>query len=760
VAWRAWPADPGPAAPRAEVALEPVAERPARRASAPEQEATRVAVAAGEREGDRAALDAGATLDAHVRWGGDGLDAAGIRLVVYPHADERPDLRARRGATDAGGRARFEGLAPGPYWLYTDRGGRTEVALSSGETRALAVVLAAGVDVDGVVVDGAGRPVPDAEIWLSRNLGAGWLAGEVAARAGPAGEFFLRSVAPEQAVGAFAPGFAPCLLEALREKRWPADDPRLRLTLVLERAGASLEGRVLDPTRAPVASALVAFGGAGIALVPRAEGGFGQVPTPRAVVTDELGRFRADGLEPGSILVSVLAEGFPIACVEATASAASAEFLEVVLERGVTISGIVRDPAGRPAPARIRASTAGEVQGGCPFSLPGTRSGADGAFALELVTRGAITLSAKHDSDERLRARVTRSIPDGTLETWDIVLEEAPHIAGRAVDGDGQGLARWKLKARSGSVSTGLETDDEGRFVLVVREPAEAWTLELVRESTVHDRAEDVRAGDEVVLVGRREEELGRIAGAFSDVAGRVPPGERVSARLMSEDTAEIPSADLVDGRFAFEAVSPGKYRVDVLTAALVLARSDWFDLAPGTSLDIGLLASRMAGSLLVEFTVPPGCTLPEEGAYVSGPMGETWRSLVRRDGSWRMDGLNPGRHALTTFFPSLALQHGSFEVQEGLETRLTVVLERGAERRLAFVPPPGRTCRSADVFLRLEGWELSLPVFGMERPELTLCLAPGRYELEASACGLSARGAFDVPDGSLEPAELAFELR
>jgi hypothetical protein len=202
-------------------------------------------------------------------------------------------------------------------------------------------VIAAGVDVAGLVVDRQGRPVPGAEIWLSRVsrfLGDGWLAGDVVARADSDGTFFLRSVGPKQDIGAFAPGFAPALLEELEERSWTPNDPRARVTLVLEREGAFLEGRVVDEVGAPVPGARVAFGHAGMPELPRADGRFGRGPTPRAVTSDELGRFRADWLQPGPTPVFVLAEGFALAHVEAEASIASAEPVVVALARGATLT--------------------------------------------------------------------------------------------------------------------------------------------------------------------------------------------------------------------------------------------------------------------------------------------------------------------------------------------------------------------------------------------------------------------------------------
>lgn len=719
-------------------------------------------VVVGYESSDSEEATAGATLLVHAVFERDGRDAADVGITVMPVDDPQRDLHTTRARTDSNGRARFEDCAPGALAVYTDRGGRSEVQLSAGATQELELAIATGVDVTGVVVDGLGRPVPGAEIWLSRvsrYLGDGWLAGDVVARASGDGMFFLPSVGPRQSVGAFAPGFAPALLSDLKEMSWPEDDPQVRLTLVLDREGALLEGRVVDELGAPVPGAWVAFGHAGMDDLPRADGRLGHGPTPRAMATDELGLFRADWLAPGPTPVFVLADGFALARVDAAATSPGGAPIVITLSHGATIAGAVRNSALQPVPGVEVSVLQADGLLACPFQLPKTASSAEGTFELECVPTGEVTLSARSRSDPRLRARATRTIAEGATESWDLMLETVPSITGRAVDAAGRGLAGWTLYAGAGSVGMSSETDDEGRFVLVVRDAAEAWRLELRRAGVVHDRKENVHAGDVVELVSRGLEELGRVEGTFVDAAHRVSDGERVFARLVYEASPGWPSVDLAGGGFLFESASPGRCRVRVQTADRLLAQSEAFDLAPGASFDVGLLSSQPSSSLAVEFLAPAGVALPDGCAYVSIE-GEEARLLVRTGDEWRADDVDPGRGYLATYFPGLAMEHRTFDMEAGRETRLNVTLERGVKRTLVLVPPTGTTCPEADLRVRGRTSEFTWPLHGGNELAATLTLAPGTYEIEITTpVGLSARGMLEIADLSLEHDRVVFDL-
>jgi hypothetical protein len=443
--------------------------------------------------------------------------------------------------------------------------------------------------------------------------------------------------------------------------------------------------------------------------------------------------------------------------MEVLASAESTEPVLVRLARGATIAGRVRDPEGEPCSR----ATVSAQRSGSPFSTPQTATSADGVFRLDHVSAGEVALWARHASDSSLQARSTLLVAEGSTESVEIVLASVPHIRGRAEDGAGNALVGWEVVAHSQglggmSVSSSSETDDEGEFLVLVRQPADSWTLELSREGVVHDRAEGARAGDEIVLVAPGQEALGRIAGTFVDAAARVPAGARVTARLVLEDGESHSPAELVNGRFAFESVLPGRYRVHVRTADSGLADSDVFDLQAGANVDVGVLASRGTGSLAVEFLAPSDVALPEGCAFVDG-----LRPLVRADQEWRVAEMEAGAHWLSTAFPQLGMEQRRFEIEEGRETNLIVELERGVERTLVFTPAPGIPCSSVGVTLRTADWELACPVFGAERLELTLTLSPGVYTIEAAGdAGLGARGVLEIPDLTVTSAEVVYVLR
>ncbi len=722
----------------------------------------------------------GAELSVHVTWERGGGEAEGVGLTLWPVDDPAPDLHARARETGAAGRARFEGLAAGSYALHTDRETEERVELAAGEERALELVLPSGVDVEGLVIDGEGRPVADAEIWLEHEHGTGLLGGRVVARSAADGAFRLRSVGSQQALGAFAPGFAPAVLESLGSKAWSSDERLARVTLVLDRAPAGspagvmggLRGRVLDPRGRPVPGALVALGARGRVYAQRPDGREVWYPRARILTSDAEGRFRAgwDG-DAGSrlSLVHVLAEGFAIARAEI--DPASGGEVEIRLSSGATIHGTVRDPGGRAVPgvtASVSLAT-GPVESACPFELPRARSGADGGFRLERVPPGEVELLVRVDSDPRRFARASLLVADGEEERLDLVLQEAESITGRAVDELGRGLAEWTILARSASMVTGVVTDELGAFVFVppVKEGQETeWTLELSGGGGVVDRRDGVRPGDVVELVAG--EALGLVSGEFVDAAGRVPAGERAHASLvlMGEGLSMSSSADIGPrGGFSFTGIAAGRYLVTVESGGLTLVRTEPFEVGAGEEVDLGRLASSVPGSLAVVCTPPHGSAREPSAIRVENLALLLSRPLVHESGSWHVSGLEPGRYRLSTQGVGLATHQEELEIRPGEETRLALELRAGVERTVRLEPAAGPAFSAVRVVLRdlSNGRELLLEratAFPGQVLSVSCGLAPGAYQVEASTdTGLEASGMLEV-DPAVERAEFVLELR
>ncbi len=709
----------------------------------------------------------GATLLVRVRWESDGAPAAGIGLTLWPTDARVPELGARQGETDADGRATFAGVAPGRQRVFTDRGGEHELELAQSEQRELELVLPPGLDVEGRVLDTRGDPVAGAEVWLEGQDPSA-LGGRVVTRARADGGFRLRALGARQALSAFAPGFAPALLASLHTKVPAPGERDLRITLVLERAGHALRGRVQTPDGAPVAGALVAAGTRG----NWAFGGSGMRPRARVCVTDARGAFDAGWIEagwPGGLAnfpVHVLAPGFALARV---APGAPGEELLVTLTPGATVEGSVRDAAGAPlAAALVAVERAGEIGiTGSPFGLPSTRTDGAGGYLLEHVPPSEIELSAGVE-DALAGARETRVLADGARVQWDLMLSEPRAIRGRVLDATGAGLAGRAVLVSSEDVSTGVTSGADGAFVFAPREPGESWDLVLMGTGGVLDRRSGVPLGAEVELVERVV--VGTLRGTFVDRAGLVPAGERCSARLacVSELLVEFGAALDGQGAFVFEGVVSGRHQVVIECAEVVLVRSPWFELAEGEQLDLGTLETRAPGAIAIECALPEGTEASAVRGSLANPEGDMGAPVVlaHEGGVWRAAEIVPGRYRLQLAGAGLATHLQELEIRPGEELRLALALVPGAERRLAFVPPAGASAGWLRVELRerASGRELVRQGPNWQRtpaPVFVFTLAPGTYDLCVTTdTGLAASGSFEVVDLAPVSEELRFDLR
>jgi RNA polymerase sigma-70 factor (ECF subfamily) len=710
---------------------------------------------------------AGATLLVRVRWESDGAPAAGIGLTLWPTDARVPELGARQGETDADGRATFAGVAPGRQRVFTDRGGEQELELAEGEQRELELVLPPGLDVEGRVVDARGDPVAGAEVWLEGQDPSA-LGGRVVTRARADGGFRLRALGARQALSAFAPGFAPALLASLHTKVPAPGEHGLHITLVLERAGHALRGRVQAPDGAPVAGALVAAGTRG----NWAFGGTGMRPRARVGVTDARGAFDAGWIDadwPGGLAnfpVHVLAPGFALARV---APGAPGEELLVTLTPGATVEGFVRDAAGAPlAAALVAVERAGEIGiTGSPFGLPSTRTDGAGGYLLEHVPPSEIELIAGVE-DALAGARETRVLADGARVRWDLMLSEPRAIRGRVLDATGAGLAGRDVLVSSEDVTTGVTSGADGAFVFAPTEPGGAWDLVLIGTGGVLDRRSGVPLGAEVELVERVV--VGTVRGTFVDRAGLVPAGERCSARLacVSELLVEFGAALDGEGAFVFEGVVPGRHQVVIECAEVVLVRSPWFELAEGEQLDLGTLETRAPGAIAIECALPAKADAGTVRGSLANPEGDMGAPVVlaHEGGVWRAAEIVPGRYRLQLAGAGLATHLQELEIRSGEELHLALALVPGVERRLAFVPPAGASAGWLRVELRerASGRELVRQGPNWQRtpaPVFVFTLAPGTYDLRVTTdTGLAASGSFEVVDLAPVSEELRFDLR
>lgn len=467
-------------------------------------------------------------------------------------------------ATDTDGRFRLPDLANGVFDLEVTADGYAPAEIPGvriegppGEVDLGTVVLEIGLAVSGLVVDPNGAPVAEAGVSVERNRQDFRMRRrgdetpdtrtDTTGRftVGPAreGESLLVVVGKE--------GFT----QARHSVKITADPEPLRIVL---KAAARLSGRVVDADGEPVVSAW-------LSARPLDREAWQAMRT--SARTDEDGRFLIDNLDPGPTTLMVRAEGFQPFELTGLELVAGQELgdVDVVLKRGATIVGTVRDADGRPV-AQARVMIQRMSGGGGMMSTRGEETDADGRFRLTGVAAGPAILVVQDAS--RRETKKSIEIRSGS-QTVDLAFEEGVEVSGRVVDPDGAPVAGANVFLEpaftSGRAiyrsSSGLQTAADGSFTF--RDVLEG-SYHLATSKTGFARTRrpepleiegvDVR-GLEIALE-RGAVLTGQILGlSFDDLA-------RVQIQAWSDSGGQGTGRADYEGQYTIEGLAPGGWSV------------------------------------------------------------------------------------------------------------------------------------------------------------------------------------------------------
>jgi protocatechuate 3,4-dioxygenase beta subunit len=669
------------------------------------------------------------------------------------------------------------------------------VQVAPGATREVGLLVPRGLAVEGRVLDVAGAAVGGARIYSKRREHHAFF--QLVAIAGGDGRFTLRHVEPTTQLLARAEGYQPSHHGRGRVAGAPGES--VRITLRLGARAHRVLGEVLGGDGAPVPHAVVAIAVDEDAR-KQADGLLGPkhsteltrpIDLEEAVLRcDADGRFDSREVPMGQALLLARAPD----AREASLGVARLDVrpgidnhVRIVLGRGASIEGEVRDEEGRPI-AGLSVLTEwegtralGNLEHGLGHLVAAgaATTGEDGRFRLTGLLAGEHELVLGGTFDEELALD-----DDWATATERVVLAEAQVLAWRGtyprrvplrvrlLDPDRRPLAGWAVHAApvegvypSERALRRSRTDAEGRVLLpwvpegrlhVSAHPPGPDTLP--RRTPAHVERGVPAGPDEVLIV------LPALPTAV--LRGRVLGKLRyVELVHVGHRTTQHVDAAPDTGDFRFDGLPAGHYRL--VPRGGPLGSFGPYELGAGQEVDAGELRVDAGG--VAVFHASAGSFGPDARLEVRDRHGEQMAQAGVRAGELRTPALLAGRY--------VAFLHGSrfapvavpFELGAAGETIVPVALPPGTPVRFEVVSPVGLG-DSLDLDLSLRAHGTSAVVRHGPQPlqpagsnprtrEFTLALAPGSYELRAEVAGRPrAQVEFVVPDAQREAVVLRIE--
>ncbi len=739
-------------------------------AGATHSEADRRTPEAPASPGDSPArLEATGSLHFRLRHAQDGSPASAVKVRVVPEVglprEPRNDLLDV--TTDADGSVRVEGLTPGRYAVLIDRAvthGFFEIV--AGQASEVTLNLPAGIDLDGRVVSQSGAPVPDAEIVLCWPNAED--SGAVVSRSDAYGSYRVRSIGIAALCGARADGHAPSLLHAI-DMGFVGS---VRKTLVLGPPGGSVAGHVLDAEGQPLAGAAVIVGDRfADELRDRSDGEIVTEARACRLRTDALGRFRTSGLAAGPTQLIVSAADHAAKRQEIVVEPRSATAIVVRLSRGATVSGFVRDDAGRPAPeARVTVDAEPFAAAGI---VPATASAGDGSFRIDHVFSGPVRLSAR-GVGETGAATETRFIRDhDEVVRWDAALSRGLEIRGRLTEEGGASLSGFEVVLASPNPATRLKpreeprlkrrsvtSDGDGRFAFANCDDR-TYMLEIfevqswLRRAILTIRGLRPSAQERHVPIAAALRSSAFVRGRLEKPAGAPPSGSIVRlawATGIAGEPRDVSAAE--DGSFSLGPFPPGRYDLQARTSDTLTVLFRDREIAASEDVDLGAIELQAAGTLAATFSRDDGQALGEPVVTVHDSLGHALQQARLVGDRIRAHALPPGAYALGVsegHGGRIACREFPFEIQSGRTTELRLTLGGGVPVDIRFLQPQGEEWASwvTTTVRDASGRPVHHVILGRSNGDWLggwTSLSPGRYTVDAASdAGTSATSVIDV---------------
>ena len=536
------------------------------------------------------------------------------------------------------------------------------------------------LDVHGIVVDWRGLAIGDAEIWGHSSFEEARLLGRSDAKAA----FALIGVPRTLQLEARKRGLAP-------SQAATAEQVATAGRLVLPEPGAGLRGRVTHKGQ-PLPDARVRVTA------------MGAPDRARALRTAGDGTFVLDDLAPGTFDLRVVSEPLVPWQRRVEASTQRHDELQIALDEGWTVVGVVRDEAGQPLEG-VRIDSSGAEKP----AFRSRRSEIDGSYATAATPVPPLHLAFSLPGHANKQIALVWKEGSPRRQTLDVTLPALPRISGRLQDADGKPLARTWVEARATKEKSteSAQTDAQGRFEIPGM-PGLGYRL-FVRESLgpavpAPGLAEvGIGAQGLVVTLPALERANAGAKGQLADATGKLLAGVRLDLKDEHGRTEAIATTD-AEGRFTLGPLPRKEYelRTQPRDAQVPGARVASFTLAAGEQKDLGSVRLPELGLLQLEVRDGRGGKVTPRAVLITTEQGD-WSASLKEGATASPQALPPGRHLVSVRADGCVPESRVPVVVHARETAvLTVTLRDGVEREFAIDLPRdqdlGRSAR-----LRLE---------------------------------------------------------
>jgi protocatechuate 3,4-dioxygenase beta subunit len=679
----------------------------------------------------------------------------------------------------------LDGAPREPGALVADAGerGRASLVLGAGAAgEPLAITLAPTATLAGRVVEAeSGRPLAGVRL-VARGEGASFVA-----RSGADGRYAFRGLAPRRyRLAAEDERFVPWTrgVSVSAGQAETQDVPLAR--------AATLAGRVVNEDGQPIEGARVtlARGGENVlrAFVRSLE-------EEQVVRTGRDGSFRATRLAPGeSQRLDVRHDDYEERAVAGVSLApgATRSGLTVVMRRGLSLRGVVKDEQGRPlagtevtlgSSRSIRAGRGGvQMQLVGPGSQARRETGADGRFEFRGLKAGDYTVTARRSGFTRASVEPVHLKEAAPTEPLELVLRPGSTISGVLRDKAGNGASGWFVSARPAGQGGGMPlgpganrseepTGPDGAFLLEGLAAGDSYELQAMGPTGLGPRRAGVVApaeGVELVVTGtglvRGRVTDGDTGRAIPDFELRYQPDAQGGMRFVmragpgrGRGPYERQPFHAEDGSFALEDVPAGRWTIEAFAPGYQAGSASGVAVAEGEAVEGveirlskgGVVSGRVlesrSGRPILDATVRAELSggEPRTAMIRMGGEGGDNEAATDADGRYEISGLAPGTWTISASHADWSEAAVSVELRDAPVTA-DVRLGRGGSIGGAVLAG-GRPVGGAQVSLAPAGDSGMRPGVGFfgggEQNALSdeggrfrfERLAPGRYTLSAA---------------------------